>query len=182
MPAAEPEPYFEVPNRTKTSSPAKWFLIAGSIIVVILVAIGISLNNQNTITASPNKSTSGSSTQTEETSDTQLFFDFESSTASQILDQLVADGYCNDVDPRSGFVDYPHLLESYDTDQLRGCLSSPDGHYIFIWAQQSSGDMQYRGRSDYTSVMGTNWSIEFDTSEDSDTINEVAARYQGTIK
>ena len=105
-------------------------------------------------------------------------------SASEVLSQLVNDGYCNEVDPRSGFTDYSSLIKLYDADTLRGCLKSQDGNYFFIYAKQSPSDLADEIDSSTTTenVSGKDWILEFVGSGNSSTMTEIAKQYNGTVQ
>lgn len=105
-------------------------------------------------------------------------------SASEVLSQLVDDGYCTEVDPRSGFTDYSTLIKLYDADTLRGCIESKSGNYFFIYANQSATDLAEEIDSSSTTenVYGKDWIIEFVGSGNSSVLTEIATQYNGTVQ
>ena len=105
-------------------------------------------------------------------------------SASEVLSQLVDDGFCTEVDPRSGFTDYSTLIQYYDADTLRGCLKSTDGNYFFIYANQSPSDLtdELDASSTTENVYGKDWILEFVGSGNTGTMTEIAKKYNGTVQ
>ena len=105
-------------------------------------------------------------------------------SASEVLSQLVNDGFCTEVDPRSGFTDYSTLIQYYDADTLRGCLKSTDGNYFFIYANQSPSDLtdELDASSTTENVYGKDWILEFVGSGNTGTMTEIAKKYNGTVQ
>ncbi|MFM1796018.1 MAG: hypothetical protein RLZZ340_695 [Actinomycetota bacterium] len=105
-------------------------------------------------------------------------------SASEVLSQLVDDGYCTEVDPRSGFTDYSMLIKLYDADTLRGCIESKSGNYFFIYANQSPSDLEDEKDSSTTTqnVYGKDWILEFVSTGNEAVLTEIAKQYNGTVQ
>lgn len=103
--------------------------------------------------------------------------------ASAVLAELMSDGFCPVPDTRSGFVDYPTLLELYDADILRGCTESSTGNYFFIYANQSPTELaEQLGSSQGTDkVYGKDWILEFISDDNVEILEEIAEKYGATI-
>ena len=105
-------------------------------------------------------------------------------SASEVLSQLVDDGYCSKVDPRSGFTDYSMLIKLYDADTLRGCITSKSGNYFFIYANQSPSDLadEIDSSSTTQNVYGKDWILEFVSTGNEAVLTEIAKQYNGTVQ
>lgn len=105
-------------------------------------------------------------------------------SASEVLSQLVNDGYCSKVDPRSGFTDYSSLIKLYDEDTLRGCMTSKSGNYFFIYANQSATDLadELDSSSTTQNVYGKDWVLEFVSTGNEAVLTEIAKQYNGTVQ
>ena len=102
-------------------------------------------------------------------------------SASEIMDQTLADEMCLIEEPRSELLDYDMLLADYDDDKLRYCDEGIKGVYFAIRANQSASEM-----ADYVSaededdyVLGDDWVIEFWFNDDDSIVDDFANKYGG---
>jgi hypothetical protein len=102
-------------------------------------------------------------------------------SASEIMDQTLADEMCLIEEPRSELLDYDMLLADYDDDKLRYCDEGIKGVYFVIRANQSASEM-----ADYVSaededdyVLGDDWVIEFWFNDDDSIVDDFANKYGG---
>jgi hypothetical protein len=154
----------------------KSFIIGAgaTLVAVVLVFVVTSLR--------PAETTPGDNGSTSQDNETAVeLVRLEGKTASEVLSQLVKDGFCIVAEPRADFVDYSLLLELYDANLLRGCDESTTGNYILIYANQTSSDMEWR--LDYSSdeqiVYGTDWILKLSSNESSTVVDLIAEKYSG---
>lgn len=103
--------------------------------------------------------------------------------ASEVLSQLMSDGFCPVPDTRAGFTDYSNLLEMYDEDTMRGCTESKNGNYFFIYANLSPSDLddELAASGSTQNVYGQDWILEFVGEDNGPVLAEIVQKYGATI-
>jgi hypothetical protein len=164
------------PGEKSKPTSMKGFMIGvgATLVAVVLVFVVTSLRP-----AEPTSVGNGSTSQDNETA--VELIRLEGKTASEVLSQLVKDGFCIVAEPRSDLSDYSVLLELYDANLLRVCDESTTGNYIWIYANQTSSDMEWRldNSSDEQIVYGTDWILILSSNESSTLVDLIAEKYSG---